>query len=106
MTLEQSIESIRFELNREAARIDDLGKNIQQTKQGIAQLEAKGQKIVALLEYKRMRLELAYGHKALADIKLKLLALRKQYWTLCHTPKSPQIVQRPKLQLVQPMQNV
>ncbi len=88
--LKKAIEKAGAELTRLVARRDTLKQTIEVLKKNLARLEAKGPRVVALVEYKRLRLEVLQSYKTLATVELSIRNITKNLKSLCRDRNSTQ----------------
>ena len=70
--LVRAIERMQNELNKLKTRKSDFKQNIESLKKSIARLEAKGSRVIALLEYRKLRMEAVRCYKDLAQCELEI----------------------------------
>jgi predicted nucleic acid-binding Zn-ribbon protein len=84
------VERARIELEKANALKILLKSNIEKLKKGVARLEARGSRVITLIEYKRMRQEVVQLYKELANCELDLRGKNENLRLLCQDLKSIQ----------------
>lgn len=88
--LNKAIEKAETEMSRLIGHRDSLKKNIEKLKKDVARLEARGPRVIALEEYKRLRLEAVQSYKALSNCEVAIRGQTKNLKELCRDLKSTQ----------------
>jgi hypothetical protein len=76
-------ETLRSQLYRAMKHRQELLRRIEFLKQSVGKLESKRVPVVALKEYKTLRVDVLQAYKTLAKAELEIISLRKQREAAC-----------------------